>query len=62
MVMTLQRRALPILTASMHSRLFLSRSCAFAGFRQMATDSGANTVSANSATHLSSLNALAKSL
>jgi len=61
-IMTLQRRALPILTTGVHSRYFLSQSCAFAGFRQMATESGANTVSAIAAPHLSPLNPLAKSL
>jgi hypothetical protein len=60
--MMLQRRALPILATGVHSRYFLSRSCAFSGFRKMATESGANTVSAFSAPRLSPLNSLAKSL
>ncbi len=58
--MTLQRSALSILTNSLHSRYFLSRSCTVAGFRRMATDSGANTVSVFTAAHLLTLNTLVK--
>jgi hypothetical protein len=59
--MTLQRSALSILTNSLHSRYFLSRSCTVAGFRRMATDSGAtNTVSVFTAADLSTLNTLVK--
>ena len=44
--MTLQHRALPLLASSVHSRCFLSRTCAYTGFRRMATESGVNAVSA----------------
>jgi hypothetical protein len=58
--MTLQHRALPLLTSTPSSRYLLFRSCALTGgFRRMATDSGANIVRAIYPTHLRSLNTLA---